>query len=76
MKNQLKLVIKTTFTTLVLTSVLGCSSKELYESVQPKYDQNECSKLPSLQYDECIRNEAKSYKDYQKEREEILNKKT
>jgi hypothetical protein len=73
MKTQLKFIIKILFTTLVLTSIFGCSSKELYESIQPKYDENECRNLPPHQYDKCIKTEEKSYKEYQKEREDIID---
>jgi len=73
MKNPLIFLIKTLFLVLFLTSIFGCSSKELYESIQPKYDENECRKLPPHQYEECIKTESKSFKEYQKEREEIID---
>ena len=75
MKNQSVVVIETMFLGLVLLSFSGCSSKELYESIQPKYDENECRKLPPHQYEACIKRDAKSYEEYKKEREEIINKK-
>ena len=75
MKTQSTFIVKTILTVLILISFSGCSSKELYESTQPKYDENECRKLPPHQYDECIKTESKSYKEYQKEREDIIDKK-
>jgi hypothetical protein len=75
MKFQLVLIVKIIFSTLILSSFSGCSSKELYESMQPKYDENECRKLLPHQYEECIKTKSKSYKEYQKDREEIIKKK-
>ena len=76
MKTQSRFVVKSIFSALILISFSGCTNKELYESIQPKYDKNECRKLPPHQYEECIKTESKSYEDYQKEREDIINKKT
>jgi len=67
-------VIKITIITLVLILLTACSSKELYESTQPKYDENECRKLQPHEYDKCINQKAKSYDEYKKEREEVINK--
>jgi hypothetical protein len=75
MKTQSASIIKFALLALVWLSLIGCSSKELYESTQPKYDENECRKLPPYQYDECINQEAKTYEEYKKEREEIIDKK-
>jgi hypothetical protein len=73
MNIQLITVIKIALFTVVLLSFIGCSSKELYESTQPKYGDNECRKLPPNEYDECIKHETKSYEEYKKEREEVIN---
>ena len=73
MKNQLIVVTKIAFLTFLLITFTGCSSKALYESIQPKYDENECRKLPPHQYDECIKHEAKSYEEYKKEKEQVIN---
>jgi hypothetical protein len=73
MNIQLIAVIKIVLFTVVLISFTGCSSKELYESIQPKHNDNECRKLPPHEYDECIKHETKSYEEYKKEREEIIN---
>jgi len=75
MKLQSILVIKFAFLALVCISFSGCCSKELYESTQPKYDENECRQLPPHQYEECINQEAKTFEEYKREREEIINKK-
>lgn len=73
MKIKLALFVKIIFSAFILISFSGCSSKELYESIQPKYDESECIKLPPHKYEECIQLESKSYKEYQKEREEVIN---
>ena len=75
MKNQSTSVLKFAFLALVCLSFSGCSSKGLYESTQPKYDENECRKLPPHQYEECMNQEAKTYEEYKREREEIIDKK-
>ncbi len=74
MKNQSS-VLKFVFIVLVFLSLSGCSSKELYESTQPKYNENECRKLPPHQYEECINQEAKTYEEYKRERQDIIDKK-
>ena len=61
--------------TLVLIIFSGCSSKVLYESIQPKYNENECRNLPPHEYEACINENEKSYKEYIKEREDIINQK-
>lgn len=73
MKNLYMVVIKITFITLVLITFTGCTNKELYESIQPKYNESECRKLPPHQYEKCINQKAKSYKEYKREREEVIN---
>ncbi|WP_157829160.1 hypothetical protein [Colwellia sp. 75C3] len=73
MNSQLIVFIKVALFTLVLISFSGCSNKELYESIQPKHNDNECRKLPAHEYDECIKHETKSYEEYKKEREEVIN---
>jgi hypothetical protein len=73
MMNQPILAFKVVSILFVLISLSGCSSKAFYESTQPKYDENECRKLPPNQYDKCIKQEAKPYEEYKKEREEVIN---
>lgn len=73
MKTQSILLVKMVLLTSISCSFSGCSSKELYESTQPKYDENECRSLPPHQYEECINTESKTYREYQKSREEIID---
>lgn len=74
MNNQTIAVIKVVFIPLVFITFSGCSSKELYESIQPKHDENECRKKPPYEYEECMKHKAKSYEEYKKDREEVINK--
>ena len=74
MKNQSSF-LKFVFILLVSLSFSGCSSKELYESTQPKYNENECRKLPPHQYEECINQESQTYEEYKRARQEIIDKK-
>ena len=74
MNNQTIVVIKIVFFTVVLSTFMGCSSKELYESIQPKHDESECRKRPPHEYEECIKQKAKTYDEYKKEREEVIKK--
>ncbi len=73
MKNHSLGFINIAFIILLLTTVSGCSNKELYQSMQPKHDVHECRNLPPHQYDECMKHETKSYEEYKKEREEVIN---
>jgi len=51
MNNQTNFFIKAVFLTIVMSTFMGCSSKELYESIQPKHDENECRKLQPYEYE-------------------------
>ena len=63
-------------TLLIMLSVLiiaGCSSRQIYDSFQ--YEQrNECMKLPGSQYDECLERVNKPFDQYERERNEALDK--
>jgi hypothetical protein len=72
MKNKFSAPVKIVSLTFILMMFVGCSSKELYESTQPKYSENECRNLPPYEYDDCINKEAKSFEEYKKERTEII----
>lgn len=56
---------------LTVLAITGCSSRQIYDSVQ--YNQrNECMKLPGSQYDECMERVNKPFDQYEKERNEAL----
>jgi hypothetical protein len=50
----------------------GCSNQQLYTAAQSN-TQNECYKLPSFQYRECMKRSSVSYDRYTKERKEVLS---
>lgn len=54
-----------------LLLVAGCSSKAVYDNVQ--YNNfRECNSVPSAQYEECVERSNKSYEEYERERESVL----
>ncbi|WP_090630409.1 hypothetical protein [Nitrosomonas marina] len=58
---------------LTVLAITGCSSRQIYNSVQ--YNQrNDCMKLPGSQYDECMDRVNKPFDRYEKERNEALGK--
>ncbi|WP_269620515.1 hypothetical protein [Zhongshania sp. BJYM1] len=56
---------------IALIMLAGCSNRSLYEGVQAS-NRNDCAKLQSPQYDECMENANRSYNDYERERKESL----
>ena len=52
---------------LLLTA---CSQQQLYDAVQ-QGQQVECQKLQGEQYQQCMEKFAKSYQQYQQEREQV-----
>ena len=60
--------------TLMLIICSNCSYRSAYEGIQAS-NRFECTKLPSTQYDECIKNASKSYDQYERERKQTLNQK-
>jgi len=63
------------FILLVSTILIGCSNQSLYQSGQ-NYKKNECMKdaQTAEQHNECINAERKTFKEYKKERESVVNK--
>lgn len=58
---------------VVLASLLvACTHEQIYNNVQQN-QQLECSKLPQVQYEDCMKGVDKSYQDYQRERQAILD---
>ena len=50
--------------------VSACTSKQLYDAGQSKYDLSECAKLPQTEYEKCIEHRKQSYEDYERERQQ------
>lgn len=60
-------------TLVLLLCVIGCSNRGVYEGLQTGA-RNECSKLPSSQYDECMEATETSFDEYERERREVIEK--
>ncbi len=52
--------------------LVACTHEQVYNAVQQN-QQLECSKLPQVRYEECMKDVDESYKDYERERQELLN---
>lgn len=59
---------------LLLVVVGGCSNKQIYTAIQQNRQQ-ECRKLPRVQYEACMREFDQSYEDYARDREDALSDK-
>ena len=46
--------------------VIGCSSQQLYSAGQ-QWQRNECRRLPVAEQDRCLKSNAMSYEEYQKQ---------
>jgi hypothetical protein len=51
--------------------VLGCSDRHIYYSIQQNR-KLECQKLPSAEYENCVRQYEESYDTYRQSRDELL----
>ena len=65
--------MKWTLTPLLLSLALSaCSHQALYETAQRTH-QEKCRRLPPAEFDRCMAEFDQSFKDYNKERQEVLN---
>ena len=66
---------KTLGVALFTLLLLGCSSKQLYQ-VGQDYQKSECIKkaITEAQHLSCLQTEKKPFKEYKKEREDVLKK--
>jgi len=53
--------------------LMACTNQQTYEAVQQNRLQ-ECQKLPPTAAEKCKEQHSQSYEDYQKNREEVLDK--
>jgi hypothetical protein len=63
--------LKMVRTLLLVIFILGCSNKQMYESIQEN-QRLDCYKLPQPQYETCMEELGESYEDYQRAREEAI----
>ncbi|MAD73485.1 MAG: hypothetical protein CML20_01550 [Rheinheimera sp.] len=55
-------------------TVSGCSNKAVYQNLQLNKKQ-ECRRLPVTQYDDCMRDMAQSYEEYERQRKQVIENK-
>lgn len=55
----------------MLLVVTACSNKAVYENFRIQ-QRNECLMGPPSGYEECMEDQSKSYEEYQRELEEVL----
>lgn len=68
MRNTTHLVV---YLIIFFSSLSACSNRQLYHSAQTSR-LNECNNLIGYQRDKCLEQSSKSYEQYQREREEVL----
>jgi len=56
---------------LVILLLSACSNRGVYEGIQTG-KRNDCLRLPSPQYEECMKDANKSYDEYERERKEAI----
>ena len=66
-------MIKTNGVLLTIGLLSACSNHAIYDNIQLN-KQLQCSKLPPSQYEHCMESAKKPYLDYERERQEMLNK--
>ncbi|GLX78382.1 hypothetical protein tinsulaeT_17220 [Thalassotalea insulae] len=61
---------------LILLTISACSSKELYDAGKQNR-QSYCREYVGPEYEQCLKEiNNKSYEDYQRERQQVINDKT
>jgi hypothetical protein len=56
---------------VIAVLLVACTHEQVYNAVQQN-QQLECSKLPQVRYEECMKGVDESYKDYERERQDFL----
>lgn len=64
--------MRTIFVLLAFALVVGCSNRAVYDNIQLN-QRNDCFKLPPSQREDCLDSIDKSYEEYRKEREDIID---
>ena len=57
----------------VVAFVAACSNKAIYDNIQHS-NRRQCAELPPSQYEQCVKQANKPYEEYEKERQEALEK--
>jgi len=58
---------------LIMFSAAACSNKAIYDNIRLN-QRNDCLKEPPSVYLECVEGTDKPYKEYERERKELLDK--
>lgn len=58
---------------ILILGVSGCSNKAVYDNLQMQH-RNDCIKEPPPTYDDCVARSNQSFEDYERERNEVLDK--
>lgn len=56
---------------IVATALSACSNRQIYDGIQQNRIQH-CEKYPDSQYNECVAQYQKDYRDYERDRQELL----
>lgn len=59
--------------TLLGVSMAACSNRYVYETIRAN-NRLDCQKVPVAQQEECQRQASKRYDEYERERQELLEK--
>ena len=49
----------------------GCTAREVYESAKAR-NEVECRRLPTSEYEDCVRTFNEDYQKYREQREEVI----
>lgn len=63
--------MKVVFMSIIVMALAGCSARAVYDNVQLN-NQQQCARVPPSEYDACMEAASKTYDEYQREREELL----
>ena len=55
----------------IVFSMAGCSNKAVYDNIQHN-NRRACNTVPPAQYEACIERSNKSYEEYKREREAVV----
>lgn len=58
---------------IVTAAVSACSNQQMYDGIQQNRIQH-CERYPDSQYNECVAQYQKDYREYERERQELLKK--
>ncbi|QIL91040.1 hypothetical protein GNX18_15610 [Microbulbifer sp. SH-1] len=57
---------------IAATALAACSNQQLYDGIQQNRIQH-CERYPDSQYAQCVAQYQKDYREYERERQELLN---